>query len=277
MIWFVTKAILFKSRAGWHSRGTTKTSLFFSLLSALCPPAQSPIVKRGVCLQICWYSRWYSFILVIEFFMLFCFKRCDNSATGNHDVPHTTNSSSVSYINLYCSWVIKQYIRCNRQYSRCKVNCCPTLKNKASVFVICNCSSWDAKIFDRILTINQLSIVPNFLWVLFCSALASSGNQTRQTHLLLRPTPCSRRSLNIPPIVHHRRFVSQSNKFIIILFAKSAAFARITCRKQKYSYLQWTIIGPDSFFMVDPTTARTRRLNSNTAFPKGQVCECHSV
>lgn len=89
----------------WNSRGTTRTSLFFSLLSALCPPAQSPIENRGVCLQICWYSRWYSFILVIGFFILFCFSRCDNSATGNHDVPHTTNSSSVSYTNLYCSYM----------------------------------------------------------------------------------------------------------------------------------------------------------------------------
>lgn len=95
----------------WNSRGTTRTSLFFSLLSALCPPAQSPIEKRGVCLQICWYSRWYSFILVIGFFILFCFRRCDNSATGNHDVPHTTNSSSVSYTNLYCSCTNKRVYR----------------------------------------------------------------------------------------------------------------------------------------------------------------------
>lgn len=90
-------------------RGTTNTSLFFSLLSALWPPAQSPIVKRGVCLQICWYSRWYSFILVIGFFILFCLRRCDSSETGNHDVPHTTNSSSVSYTNLYCSCIIMKY------------------------------------------------------------------------------------------------------------------------------------------------------------------------
>jgi hypothetical protein len=30
-----------------------RTSLFFSLLSPRCPPAQSPMVYRGVCLQIC--------------------------------------------------------------------------------------------------------------------------------------------------------------------------------------------------------------------------------
>ena len=37
-----------------HLRGTISTSLFFSLLSPLWPPAQSPIVNLGVILQICW-------------------------------------------------------------------------------------------------------------------------------------------------------------------------------------------------------------------------------
>lgn len=105
---FFIKETFIRSMDG-NLRGTTNTSLFFSLLSALWPPAQSPIVKRGVCLQICWYSRWYSFILVIGFFILFCLRRCDSSETGNHEVPHTTNSSSVSYTNLYCSCIIMKH------------------------------------------------------------------------------------------------------------------------------------------------------------------------
>ena len=32
----------------YYLRGTMSTFLFLSLLSALCPAAQSPIVKRGV-------------------------------------------------------------------------------------------------------------------------------------------------------------------------------------------------------------------------------------
>lgn len=105
---FFIKETFIRSMDG-NLRGTTNTSLFFSLLSALWPPAQSPIVKRGVCLQICWYSRWYSFILVIGFFILFCLRRCDSSETGNHEVPHTTNSSNVSYTNLYCSCIIMKH------------------------------------------------------------------------------------------------------------------------------------------------------------------------
>lgn len=43
------------------------------------------------------------------------------------------------------------------------------------------------------------------------------------------------------------------------------------------THLQCTTIGPDSFLIVEPTTALTRLLNSITALPNGQVCECHSV
>lgn len=50
-----------------------------------------------------WYSLWYSFILVITFFMDFCFSLCESSFTGNHEAPQITNSSSVSYTNLYWS------------------------------------------------------------------------------------------------------------------------------------------------------------------------------
>lgn len=123
------------------SRGTQSTSRFLSRLSARCPPAQSPIVnlrackiksekkqilerqnrisqmrcKRcwlrfgwrhtclGVCLQICAYSRWYSFILVAGSLRAFAFKRSESSATGNQVFPHFMCSSSVSYTNLYWS------------------------------------------------------------------------------------------------------------------------------------------------------------------------------
>ena len=40
-----------------YLRGTMRTFLFLSLLSALCPAAQSPIVNRGVWLQISWKKR----------------------------------------------------------------------------------------------------------------------------------------------------------------------------------------------------------------------------
>ena len=43
-----------QTKTNKHLRGTMRTFLFLSLLSALCPAAQSPIVNRGVWLQISW-------------------------------------------------------------------------------------------------------------------------------------------------------------------------------------------------------------------------------
>lgn len=51
-----------------------------------------------------WYSLWYSLSLVSGSFIDFCFNFCDNSFTGNHEKPHSTNSSNVSYMNLYWFW-----------------------------------------------------------------------------------------------------------------------------------------------------------------------------
>lgn len=93
-----------------HLRGTISTSLFFFRLSPLWPPAQSPMVKRGVCLHTSIYSLWYSFSLLIGFFADFCFSCCDNSLTGNHEFPHVTYSSKVSYMNLYCSYCENKHI-----------------------------------------------------------------------------------------------------------------------------------------------------------------------
>lgn len=68
-------------------------------------------------LHLTWYSLWYSFIFVMRFFIDFCLRRWDRSLTGNHVTPHITNSSKVSYTNLYCSWHRKckkyMYISCS--------------------------------------------------------------------------------------------------------------------------------------------------------------------
>lgn len=62
------------------------------------------VAYLGVCLQICAYSFWYSFILVTVSLRAFAFNRSDNSDTGNHVLPHFICSSNVSYTNLYCSY-----------------------------------------------------------------------------------------------------------------------------------------------------------------------------
>lgn len=79
-----------------HSRGTQRTSRFFSRLSPRWPPAQSPMENLGVCLQICAYSFWYSLSFVTGSFTLFCFSFSDKSLTGKKELPHTTYSSRVS-------------------------------------------------------------------------------------------------------------------------------------------------------------------------------------
>lgn len=63
----------------------------------------------GVCLQICAYSFWYSFILLAGSLRAFDLRRSESSATGNHVLPHFMCSSKVSYTNLYCScWFVRK-------------------------------------------------------------------------------------------------------------------------------------------------------------------------
>lgn len=89
---------------GWHDNGwmDAMSPHYHTKHWMLCG------TYRGVCLQICAYSRWYSFILVDGSLAPFAFNRSDNSDTGNHVLPQIMCSSSVSYTNLYwsCGWVM---------------------------------------------------------------------------------------------------------------------------------------------------------------------------